>query len=91
MSTGIYSRSSEVLEKVQELNAATKVTKIGYFLPLRLVASEIRPLASFVPDIGAYLPVTGRTMIKRTCQLPRRVLVGNWPSDTGDSRKLPKV
>ena len=53
MSTGIYSRSSEVLEKVQDLNAATKVTKIGYFLPLRLVACEIRPLASFVPDIGA--------------------------------------
>ena len=89
MSTGIYSRSSEVLEKVQVLNAATKVTKIGYFLPL--VASEIRPLASFVPDIGAYLPVTGRTMIKRTCQLPRRVLLGNWASDIGDSRKLPKV
>ena len=30
-------------------------------------------------------------MIKRTCQLPRRVLVGNWASDIGDSRKLPKV
>ena len=78
MSTRIYLRSSEVLEKVQDLNAATKVTKIGYCRPLRLVASEIRPLASFAPDIGAYLPVTGRTMIKRTSELPIRVLLGNW-------------
>ena len=76
MSTGIYSRSSEVLEKVQDLNAATKVTKIGYFRPLRLVASEIRPLASFVPDIGAYLPVPGRTQAIFT-ELPRRVILGN--------------
>src|SRR5829696_30327 len=52
------SRSSEVLEKVQDLNAATKVTKIGYFRPLPLVASEIRPVASFVPDIGAYIHVS---------------------------------
>src|SRR5215208_3846507 len=74
VSTGIYSRSSEVLEKVQDLNVATKVTKIGYFRPLRVVAAEIRPLASFVPDIGAYLPVTGRPRIQRTCQLPRETV-----------------
>ena len=76
MSTGIYSRSSEVSEKVQDLNAATKVTKIGYCRPLRLVASEIRPLASFVPDIGAYLPVTGRTQAIFT-ELPIRLILGN--------------
>jgi hypothetical protein len=76
VSTGIYSRSTEVLKKVQDLNAATKVTKIGYFCPLRLVASEIRPLVSFVPDIGAYLPVPGRTQAIFT-ELPRRSLLGS--------------
>src|SRR5215212_7762500 len=72
VSTGIYSRSSEILEKVQDLSAATKGTKIGYCSPLCLVASEIRPLASFVPDIGAYLPVPGRTQAIFS-ELPRRV------------------
>src|SRR5215208_3889955 len=52
VSTGIYSRSSEVLKKIQDLNAATKVTKVGYCRPLRLVASEIRPLVLSCPILA---------------------------------------